>query len=139
MHWLILFGTLTACLVFLAVLWKLPCAIGECETERCDKPQPDTTSSKLNRSMTACQEAFRTLEEQRAQLHYRLQTLDEMIEKSDREILKLHDQLSRMENIRRAEHTETDLAMLSFLQAGGYDREEIARFIGKDLSYLERN
>ena len=129
MEWYILLGAFMICMAFLGLLWKLPCATQSCgEEHHC----VDSTSTNLGETVSACQQVLDSLETQKSQLSNRLEMLDEMIVKSDREIFRLQEQLSRMEELKTSPINETDMAMLNLLQAGGYDTVEIADFAGKE-------
>jgi len=97
-----------------------------------EKPRPLVETAK------SCEEILQSFETQKQQLHHRLEMLDELIEKSDREIVRMQEQLGRMDNIRAVALTDTDHEMLSLLQAGGYDTGEIARLTQRDMGEIDR-
>ncbi|MBD3673957.1 MAG: hypothetical protein HUJ26_10580 [Planctomycetaceae bacterium] len=145
MHWFAIFGFITAVIGTAMILWRVPCAGASCELS----PILDNVSEvrsdaghkppQLVESMRACQTTLEELQQQKQQLDYRLQKLDEMIEASDREIIRFQEQVSLMEQLRSTEITDSEKDMLSWLRAGGYPPEEIARLTARTLEDYDRS
>lgn len=145
MHWFAIFGVITAFIGTAIIIWRMPCAGASCELSHLVDYAPEVRSDaarkppQLVESMRACQTALEELQQQKQQLDYRLQKLDEMIEASDREIIRFQEQVSLMEQLRSTEITDAEKDMLSWLRAGGYPPEEIARLTARTLEDYDRS
>ena len=82
-------------------------------------------SMLISQTAAECSSLLDSLEDHKQQLHMRLLMLDEMIEKSDREIECLYEQLSRINQNCNQPLNRTGHDMISLLRAGGYDENEI--------------
>jgi hypothetical protein len=91
----------------------------------------------ISRTASACCSILVSLEDHKSQLRNRLAMLDEMIEKSDREIERLHEQLARMNQLRSDPLNQTSREMLSLLRAGGYDEQDIEHLTLRARDELE--
>lgn len=91
----------------------------------------------LSQTASECCSLLASLEDHKTQLRNRLLMLDEMIEKSDREIESLFEQLSRINQFRNQPLDPTGRDMITLLRAGGYDENEIRHLTLRDNDELE--
>ena len=78
--------------LFLLMLVLAPCAS---KVSGCQAGVNQPKDLSLSDAAQNCTEMLESIEHQKRQLQNRLDMLEELIEKSDREIIRLHDQLSR--------------------------------------------
>ena len=99
----------------------------------------ESTENSILLSQTAseCCSMLVSLEDHKMQLRNRLSMLDEMIEKSDLEIDRLHEQLTRMNRLRSHPLDTTGRDMVDFLRAGGYNQGEIQHLTLRDHEELD--
>lgn len=91
----------------------------------------------VSQTASECCSLLVSLEDHKQQLRNRLHMLDEMIEKSDREIESLCEQLARMNRLCSHPLDSTGRDMLSLLRAGGYDQTEIQHLTLRERDELE--
>lgn len=118
----LVFGLLLAGGLILLAL--LPCSSRGCRTER-SLPRADA------RGASPVDELLATWESSRRQMRHRLDMLDEMIEKADREIDAMQRRLAAV-RIPSTSRVDPDArrAMLNLLRAGGFSSGEIASLTG---------
>ncbi len=91
----------------------------------------------ISQTASECCSMLASLEDHKTQLNNRLAMLDEMIEKSDREIQRLHEQLVRMDQLLGHPLSDTGRDMLTLLRAGGFDEEDIQHLTLRNRNELE--
>lgn len=111
----------------------------KCRQTRTDQTGTELSENSLliSRTASTCCSILASLEDHKSHLRNRLTMLDEMIEKSDREIERLHGQLARMNQLRCHPLNQTSREMLSLLRAGGYDEQDIEHLTLRDRDELE--
>lgn len=139
MFWVFILTLLGGAIWIVVVLLGAPCFDKQCSVGNDSSTEHDIEMPSLLETASECHQALQSLEEQKLQLHNRLAMLDEMIEKSDREIIRMQEQLGRMNIISSTQLTETDYDMLNLLNAGGYDAAEIARLTHLNIEDLDQS
>jgi len=120
-------------------LRRASCFEKQCKTGNDSSAPKSREKPALLETAKECHQVLQSLEEQKIQFHHRLAMLDEMIEKSDREIVRMQEQLGRMDAIKSSPLSETDHEMLNLLHAGGYDAAEIARLTQRSIDDLDQS
>lgn len=91
----------------------------------------------ISRTAAECCSMLVSLEDHKTRLRNQLCMLDEMIEKSDREIERLQEQLVRMNQFGGHPLNRTSRDMLNLLRAGGYDDDDIEHLTLRGRDELE--
>lgn len=114
-------------------------SLSKCRRNRPVRAGTELSHNSLLISQTAaeCCSILGSLEDHKSQLRNRLTMLDEMIEKSDREIERLQEQLVRMHQLRSHPLNQTSRDMLDLLRAGGYEEDDIRHLTLRDRDELE--
>jgi hypothetical protein len=127
MEWMVLVGILLAGLLGLVLAaLSFGCASGE--TCHPGAKPPDGWKS----IRATCEDVLREIESQKRRLENRSAMMEELIERADRQIEELQERVAALG--RRRTLSETERQMLTLLRAGGFDRQEISRFVRHDDS-----
>jgi len=111
----------------LLVCWLVCRAHCQCCHDRSVHSGGDVSKNSIliSRAASECCSMLISLEDHKTQLYNRLAMLDEMIDKSDREIERLQEQLVRMNQLCSHPLNESGRDMLTLLRAGGFDEDDI--------------
>lgn len=122
----------------LVVLWFVPCSRGGCVVGAGDGDGVAGDEVRGGKHAAAVEALTESLETTRRQMRNRLEMLDEMIEKADREIDAMQQRLAGVHAHRDARRKPLgkQRAMIDLLQAGGFSLEEIGDLTGRSVEEL---